>query len=417
MRNITILLLLTFLTFQTHANVSYIDITKITNDRKLVAAYNFVKDNKQYYDRWTNEWSYDKSKQDLKSQLRIHYENFSELMLEHEERYLLLGDIAHYLYNMDDTVYYSVAVQNYNKAAKTNPNDYRAYWFLGYHYGVSNNPNLAIDNFVKAEKLLPQKQSSDFWNDYAWVTAVANMPSHCIYAMDKVKSISGKKGSFQQHFGETIYNRIIPVDKTRPYNKEDIWTVMQDDKIIFTSRPLGIKLLVDSTWGIQVYDYQKNQGVFIMRPTTIANKQGKEVNYTIAILMKTVSDKAKLENYIKDFVSSFSDKRKIEFSSKYDKMVAYEMKDKTKYQDIGGGRFYMIGIERKMPQYPGLLLEAPVAISQEGSGELTYYTASKTKDRFKGKIFYALILDSSEDINDQSYTIFKSFFENQLIIE
>ncbi|OIQ92867.1 hypothetical protein GALL_251620 [mine drainage metagenome] len=405
------------LTFDTLANVNFIDISKISSDSKYVKAYNYIKDNKQFYDHWTNEWTYDKPKQELIKNLRDNYTTFSSIANKNTELFLLLGDISHYLYNLDDTIYYGIAVTNYNNAIKGSPSDYRCYWFLGYHYALSNVPIQAIANFIKAEKLLPADQPADFWNDYAWATAVTNMPSHCIYAMDKVKSISGKEGSFQEQLGETIYKRIISLDKDKDYSKKDIWTAEQGVKTTFTSRPLGIKILVDSTWGLSIYDYQKHQGVFIMNPPTIPNKKGKEIHYTIAILMKTTTDNDQLDDYINAFVSKYSDKKKVNFSDKYEKMIAYEIKDKNMYQDIGGGHLYMIGIERISPKYPGLLLENPVTLPMGNSNEVTYYTASESQDRFKGKIFYAIMLDSCEDIDEQSFPIFKNLFNTQIIIE
>ncbi len=418
MKNITFSFFLTLMAVQVFANVNYIDISKISSDSKLVAAFNFVKDNINYYDHWTNEWSYDKPKEDLTKQLREHFKNFSALTTKNEETYLLLGDIAHYLYNMNDTAYYSIAVTNYAVAVERNPTDYRCYWFLGYHYALSNVPTLAIDNLIKAEKLLPSQQPADFWNDYAWATAVADMPSHCIYAMDKVKSILGKEGSSQQLFGATIYKQIVPIDKNQSYDKEDIWTASQGDKTTFISRPLGIKIIIDATWDLQIYDYQNNQAAFMVNPPTIANKQGKEIHYTVGIIMNAANDNDKLSDYIGNFVSKYSDKKQITFSDKYDRMIAYEIKDKSMYQDNGGGHLYMIGIERNTPKYPGLLFENPATIPPTGNAdEATYYTVSDRLDRFKGKIFYAVLLDSCEDIHDQSFSIFKSLFDNQIIIE
>ena len=413
MKNILVLFFLT-LAVRAFANVDYIDISKISNNSKLVASFNYIKDNKQYYDHWSYVWNYDKPKQDLINQLREYYQDFSLLAAKNEETYLLLGDIAHYLYNMDDTAYYSNAVNNYDEAIKSEPKDYRAYWFLAYHYALSNVADSALDNFVRAEKLLPSAPPADFWNDYAWASTVAGMPSHCIYAMDKAKSILGKEGSFQQQLGATIYKQIVPVDKNQSYGKKDIWAVNKDDKITFTSRPLGIKILVDSSWNVSVSDYQKNQTAFVITPPTIANKSGKEIHYTIAILMKTANDNDNLEDYINNFVSKYPDKKKIAFSDKYDKMIAYEIKDKTIYQDIGGGHLYMIGIERNEPKYPGLLLEEPLVLS---GNAITYYRASNSNDRFKGKIFYAILLDTCGDIYAQSFAVFKSFFDNQIIIE
>ncbi len=417
MKQIIAFLIGTLVAFQAFANINFLDVSKISSDSKLISAFAFIRDNQQYYNHWTNEWNYDKPKEKLIKELREHYVNFSALTNQTEELYLLLGDIAHYLYNLDDTVYFNNAITNYNLAINSNPKDYRTYWFLAYHYALSNAPDLAIDNFGKARNLLPAEQPADFWNEYAQATGIANMPSHCIYAMNKVKSISGKKGSFEMQHGANIYKSIVPVDKDKDYSKGDIWTVHKGDKITFTSRPLGIKILVDSLWSLTISDYQKNQSIFSIIPPAIVNKKGKKIEYTVAILFKAANDKDKLDDYITNFVSKYPNKTKIDFSDKYEKMIAYEIKDKTMYKDIGGGHLYMIGIERNAPEYPGLLLEYPTAMPEGNTGEVTYYNPSESKDRFRGKIFYAIILDSSEDIHDKSFAVFKELFDNQIIIE
>lgn len=417
MKTIATLLFLNFITLQTSANVNYVDVSKITNDRNLIKDFNFIKDNTKYYDHWTNQWNYDIPKQNLVIQLRAYYKSFSSLDTKNEETLLFLGDIAHYLYNLDDTAYYTKAVINYNHAASSNPVDYRVYWFLGYHYALSNSSISAIDNFIKAEPLLPSAEPSDFWNDYAMAAAIANMPSHCIYAIDKTKCVLGKEESFQHQLWEAVHNRIVPVNKNDSYSKSDIWRVTKGDKIAFTSRPLGIKIEVDSTWGISINDYQKKQTAFILTPPAIASRKGKEVGYTIAIIMKTANDNDKLEDYINKLISKYPDKKQIPFSNKYEKTVAYEIKDKTMYQNLGGGHLYMIGIERNAPKYPGLLLENPEAIPEGNAGQINYYSTNESQGRFEGKIFYVLILDSCEDINEQSFSIFKSLFDNRLIIE
>lgn len=416
-RTIIIFIIGELITVSIFANVNFIDISKISSDTNLMNSYIYIKDNQQYYDHWTNEWNYDKPKEGLITKLQDSYTAFSSITIKNEELFLLLGDIAHYLYNLDDTAYYGLAVSNYNSAIKASPKDYRCYWFLGYHYALSNVPTQAIDNFLKAQELLPIEQPADFWNEYAWSTAVTNMPSHCIFAMDKVKSITGTAGSFETQLGQTIHKRIVEFDKDKSYKKEDIWTASQGEKTTFISRPLGIKILIDSTWDLSIYDYNNHQGAFIINPPILKNKEGRGIHYTIAIFMKSVNDNDNLNDYINNLVSKYPNKSKISFSDKYDKMIAFEIIDKTMYQDIGGGHVYMIGIERTAPKYPGLLLENPTTLPKGNVGKVTYYTVSDSKDRFKGKIFYAIMLDSCEDISKQSYSIFKSLFDTQIIIE
>lgn len=417
MRKIIFFFIGLLLTIDTFANVNFIDITKISNDSKYAAAFKLIKDNQQYYNHWTNEWSYDKSKVELIKMLRDNYATFSTIETKSTELFLLLGDISQYLYNLDDSVSYELAVSNYTAAVKNSPKDYRAYWFLGYHYALSTVTLKAIDNLLKAQVLLPTDQPSDFWNDYAFATASANMPSHCIFAMDKIRSITGTAGSFETQLGPTIHKRIIDLDKDKPYEKQDIWATAKEEKGAFTSRPLGMKIRIDPKWNLSIYDYNNRKCAFIITPSTLKNKKGKDIHYTVALIMKVADDEEKLDDYLTNLVFKYPNKKQIAFSDKYDNMIAYEIKDNTTYQDIGGGHMYMVGIERSAPKYPGLLLENPFELPQGKKDDVTHYRASDSNNRFKGKIFYAIMLDSCEDIHDQTLAIFKNLFDNQITIE
>ena len=248
-------------------------------------------------------------------------------------------------------------------------------------------------------------------------SAVANMPSHSIFAMDQAKNTSGVEGDFDLQLGPTIRKRLVKMDKENVYKKDVIWTATPGQKLTFTSRPFGIKILLDSTWKLSISDYEKRQAAFIITPPALHNKNGEKIDYTIGILMKTANEPDALEDYINNFVPKNAIKNKTSFSEKYDKMIAFEIKDKNMYQEIGGGHLYMIGVERTPPKYPGLLLENPMILPMNQTGKITYYRASDSKDRFTGKIFYAIMLDTCGDINDQSLSIFKTLFSDQIIIE
>lgn len=405
------------LTINSHANVNFIDFNKISKEEKLVSAFSYIKDYKQFFDHWTPKWEFSTPKQEFIDNLRNNYNIFSSIENKSTETYLLLGDISHHLYNLDDTTYYSKAVNNYNAAVEKCPNDYRCYWFLGHHYALSNVPEKAIENFKKAQALLADNQNSDFWEDYAWAATVTNMPSHCIFAMDKAKDILGNKGRVETQLGQTIRDKISPVDKNKFYKKEELWSATKGEKVTFVSRPLGIKIAIDSTWNVSIYDFQKGQSAFIINPPALENKKGKKINYTIGLIVKTVNDNANLDEYLNTLVEKNSTKTEIAFTDKYDKTTAFEIIDKTMYQNIGGGHLIIVGIERTAPKYPGLLLESPLTLPQGKTNEVNYYRVFNCKDRFKGKIFYAFLLDSCEDISNQSQEIFKQLLNNQIIIE
>lgn len=399
------------------ANVNYIDLSKITNDPSRVALFQYVKDNHRYYSHWTPQWNYDKGKPELDLKLREAFQAFASLPSKNAETFLLLGDIAHYLYNLDVNSFNDSSVVNYNNAMKINPKDFRSYWFLGFHYAQSTHIQKGLDNFFKAQELLPAPEPADFWNDYAWVAGIANMPTHSIFAMDKVRALTGKPGYMEEQLGDVIRKRIVPVDRDSSYKKEKIWYAVGGEKTTFTCRPLGVKIAIDSTWGMDVFDYQKRFGAFVIKPPTLKNKAGREIHYTIALLMMPVDDGDRLDDFVKKFSGPKGDKKKIKFSDKYDKMVAYEITDKSMYPDIGGGHMYMIGVERNAPKYPGLLLEDPFSFPRNKSKEMQYFRPDNSRGRFQGKIFYGIMLDSCEDIHEESLAIFKELFKNQIVIE
>lgn len=415
--NRLILTLLIVFTFSTNANVNHITLDKITKDKILFEEFEQLKSNLKYYNHWTPQWNFTINKQDLIFQLENNYKSFSKIDSNNSENQLLLGTISHYLYNLDVKQYYNLAIKHYNFEIYKKSVDYRAYWFLGYHYSLSNNPNEAIRYFKKSIEILPKNENSDFWEDYAYATALANMPSNTIYAMDRIHSIKGEKGNFEQQLGESIRQRIQAIDKNNDYKKEEIWDAMDGSMITFISRPLGIKVFVDSNWDVSINDYIKGNTAFIINPTPILSVKGEEINYTIALILKTVDNNENLETYIDKFVSPYKNKKKCILTNKYDKMIAYEMIDSAMYEEMGGGHLYLLGIERDAPKYPGLLLESPINISNDSNNELSYYKAMECYNRFDGKIFYTILLDSCEDINEKSFFIFKNFLEKLLVIE
>jgi len=412
-----ILLVLVFVYFHASASITEISIAKISNEEKYINAFREIVKNLGYYNHWSPEWTHPKSKADFLKTLQQSYRLFAALDQKNAELALLLGDIAHYQYNLDNQDSFEIAIKHYTSAQQLAPSDYRSYWFLGNHFALSNIPSKAIANFLIAQQINPSSKSISFWSEFAFASAIANMPSHCVYAVDQVKLAGGDVNNLEQTIGATSRARFEAINKLQDHQKTEIWTSQKEDQINFTSRPLGIKILVDSTWNLNIYNYTKRQGVFIINPPAIEHKKGKAIGYTVAIIMKTANDGDRLEDYIKTFVAKYQEVKTINFSNRYDKMISYEIKDKKMYADIGGAHLYVIGIERDKPKYPGMLLENAIDLPKTKASGINYYTAGKVKDRFEGRIFYAIMLDSCEDINVESLAIFKKLFDQQIIIE
>ena len=344
--------------------------------------------------------------------------NIHALNPQTTETYLLQGDIGHYMYNLDNQESFKVAVENYEKAIESAPGDYRGYWFLGNHYSMANVPLKAMQNLTLAESKVQGKAAVEFWNSYGLAANLANMPSHCIYAMDKVTEQLGSAGYLETAIGQSLMERFVTMKIASTYENKDLWYAQKADKMEFTSRPLGMMLRIDSTWNVSVYKYEKRSTGFVILPPKLNGLKGIDIGYTIAILFRLPTETETLESYI----SKLYDKQKgkvseINFSTKYEKIKAFEIVDKTMYTNRGGGHMYLIGVERDVPRYPGLLFEQPEKPVPSKAGELQYFHPGKINDRFKSRIFYSFILDTCEDIHEASLEVFKKLFETDVLIE
>jgi|WetSurMetagenome_2_1015567.scaffolds.fasta_scaffold53306_1 hypothetical protein len=411
-------LLLTLQTFSLHGNIQYINIRNIPDYEKYSTQFTFLAQNVQYFNHWVPEWTYDVNKDSLILGLKNCFTTFSQLDSNNIEINLLLGDISHYLYNLNEEEYNDNAIRHYHKAKELDSNDYRTFWFLGNHYTLSANQSESVKNFLKAQTMLPKKVPADFWNEFAYATALANMPSHSIYAMSKAKETLKEPGYFEAQLGETIRKRIVPVDRDSSYNYNKIWSASVSDYTTFYCRPLGLKIIVDSTWNINLYPYKEGQSFVTIVPPAIESKSGRNITYTIAIIIKAAEKGDKIETFINNFLSSYPVINKVNFSNKYDDMIAFEIKNKNMYKEIGGAHMNMLGISREEPLFPGLKLEEPMSIPMDGkSGEMTYYTVGNSLGRFAGTLYYAIMLDACEDIYPQALKVFTDMFNNQIIIE
>src|ERR1700743_540123 len=122
------LMLLSSLTFQkAYGNVNAIDFSQIKYPANLQGQIDFLKSHEYIYNRWVHDWNADIPKQKVIDNLTGLSIELNKLTGKNAETYLLLGDIAHYLYNMEVEEYYQKAIDNYNLAKSLSPKDYRVY--------------------------------------------------------------------------------------------------------------------------------------------------------------------------------------------------------------------------------------------------------------------------------------------------
>jgi hypothetical protein len=409
--------ILLFFGFQVFGNINFIELNEIPYADEYSNEFEFLKENLEYIDHWEMEWKYDINKDYLSNQLKNIHNKLSNINEINLELALLLGDVSFFLYNLDEESYFEHAEKYYLNAININPRDYRSYWFLANHYAKGNSQLKSIEYFLKAQEHLPSINPAEFWLDFSFATAVANMPSHSIFGMDQAKNILGRPSYFEEQLGENIRKRIIPTKSDSTYDLRDIWTVSGHNLKSYTSRALGMKILLDSTWNTKFFNYNKNMAFVTIVPPALTNDDGRDITYTIMFIAKVPTEGETLKGFIDKFVSRYPDIKNQGSLNNYSSSISLELQDPNMYSDIGGAHIRVLGIERDEPQYPGLLLERPMKVPSASDTELSFYRASVSLDRFKGRIFYAVMLDVCEDIYEDANAVFYKVFKEQTVIE
>lgn len=409
--------LLLLLPFTVSANIHHIDLAKLNASSNVTKELRFLNENERYFDHWSAEWNYTVTRASLVKGLKNVYRVFKPKAEGNLEQHLLMGDVSFYLYNLNEQDYFEIAENQYQKAIDLAPTNFKPHWFMANLYANANLPDKAIAQYRLAQKYLPVKTPALFWEQLAFATAAANMPSSCIRAMDQANSILGHPSTFERSLGVHIRSLIRPIQRDSSYSNRDIWSYQEGVRMTFVSRPLGMRMAVKPHWQLDLGDYANGKAGFSIVPDTAKSRKGTQITYTLAGIMKVTNQDDDLNTYVNSLLMDVTDKKRIHFSDKYPDMIAWEIKDKEMYESVGGAHMYLVGIKRPMPEYPGLLLEQPVLLDHSNSGELEYFRASGSRNRFGGVIFYAFILDACEDVFKEADAFFRDFMENQLVLE
>lgn len=419
---ITTIFLCQVITSQTWANINAIDFNKIRvpgQDQKLIT---YLRDNVGMYDHWSPQWNYNVKKETVTGNLIALMTDLSKQDNKTADEYLLMGDISHFLYNMNLDPYFDKAVTNYNSAIKFMPNDYRGYWFLANHYALSNDPIKAITNYNFSLKLLPGNPSGYFWAEYAFSAFLANMPSTAQYAADKSLKLLGRADKRTETLIDQLKRNLKQPKPDTTLGIKEIWSSSKnegDGTVTFINRVIGARLAINGNWGIQLGDFGNyGEGITISPQRIVSKVDNEAIGYSIAVIAKVPQTGQSLSDFISIFCKKGEVLKPVNLTRKYDKSIAYEIIDKSIYQDIGGGHMYMIAIERDEPAYPGIAFEQASGNFSNGEvGKVNYYTAQPQFTRLKGKLYYLVLLDSCEYIHDESLAVFKDFLEKGLLIE
>ena len=236
----------------TRADIKFVNFGKIDPSGHFTGQFKLLVDHLPYYDHFSPDWVYDIPKDSLVRQLKTGLVLFAGGSGDELETDLLLGELAHYLYNLDQQEYHDTAETYFLKAIRVDGKDCRAYWFLGYHYASSNEIVKGVRSFEKARKLVSDATPGEFWQEYAFAMMLGSMPSHCRYALDEYKRSGGKSQLFQV-MDSTLRSKTIQADADSAYSDRDLWESFPSGAgVSMVSRALGLSLFVVSTVSLKV---------------------------------------------------------------------------------------------------------------------------------------------------------------------
>lgn len=418
--NIALLFLFVVTSKEAIANINAINFDKVNYPGSLQGKVDFLKANENIYNHWVHQWTYSIAKDVVIGNLTSLYTELDKISNKTPDTYLLMGDIAHYLYNMEVETYYKTAIENYKKATELAPKDYRVYWFSANHYALSAKAVLAVVGFRMALTCLPKGLVNTlFWSEYSNACANANMPVTARYAAHQVSLAVGKRDQAETHVINVTAHALkaAPIDTTIKANNLWAFTGKQNTILHFNNTLLGFKLSIDSTWKFRLGDYQ-NKGTFAMlEPNKETAANGRLITYSMLVMAKIAADGQSLQQFMDGFTKSKKVKPVSFNVGQINNCIAYEITDPAIYADMGGSHNYAIAFERTEPEFAGMLLESPMAIPKNNNSNVAYYRAPQRYLRVKDKVYYLILLDTCEDIHEQSLAVFKDFLKNGILVE
>jgi hypothetical protein len=420
-RSALLVISLMLLSNTTFADIRYIYRDKLPNDPIIDAAYDFVKSVEPLVETWAPEWKYDVPKERIVNSFEEMLKDLREMVdkdtnQNNAELQVFIGLSAHYAYNIDVEDSYDMAMSAFQSAAKLSPNDYRPSWFIGEHLCQSASPAKGMSNLLQVEEKYPVSTLPEgFWADYLYCSNMAHMPMHGIRALKRVSETGLLNGAMQEFYQDIFSDRLKPTEPNQKYSYEDIWAATkQDNKMTFFNYAMGMLFITDENWDIQFSDLDNGKLAAIIKLPKVEGYNQPMVPNLMVMAESERPDKS-FDDFkgaiIKDFKSTPAS---IEFCNRMD-CEAYDVSSPF-YPEEGGAHIFVIFIERSEPEFPGLILEYPQEPPNGSSGGMQYFRPIAKQTRIKGKIRYAIMLDSCVSIYPKAKEYFDLFLKT-LVIE
>ncbi|HEY4356272.1 MAG TPA: hypothetical protein VGN16_11030 [Acidobacteriaceae bacterium] len=361
----------------------------------------------KYAQTWSPEWSYGTPKAVVVASLTESLQTLQVASAQdrtNHELQLLTGLVAHLAYNVDVESAYDPAVAQLTAAMHGNPGDVRGQWFLGIHQCQSLHVAEGMNDLLALESS-GKKLPPAFWDDYVSCASTAIMPAHTLRAIDHELEAGQNSDRFRT-LRSIAESRYKTADLAHVIETRDAWVGSKtaDGNVVFESRLCGLQFTVKENWPMRIGAVTEKGCVVVLK----APPQGGEAaNGSIFVMVHPAKPDEKLEDFLRTTATQSGD-QVISTSCALEKCVALEAVNKNMYVKEGGAHTSVVGFERDVPQYDGLIFETPQQPPQSGAPSgLTAYKPVANFKRIPGRVFYAVMLDATEKV----YAASKSDFD------
>jgi len=422
MKKITvIMILLIAVSINLAANIKYINYKSFPAYDEHWKDIAFVFEHEYYMEVYVSEWNYDIDKTGLVDKMESIFTLFSSLLErdpENMDLHLFIGEVAHFLYNLDVSEYYEIANEYYKKAMEIEPKDIRSHWFQGFHLSQANKPIEGMGKMQYVSTAMPPLQMPPyFWIEYAISAYYSQMYWSSLRAIEYFKELIDDDVPIADTMYNTLNSKLIIPDVYSEYETNDLWSsVLGKDGTIYKSYLLGMNFRNPYDWELSSSGYKYAKSHFFLKPDRYEGYNNSKVGSTILLLANINYNDSTLLEHMNSIIKEHQTVERVEVDLPYDNVIAYSITDPSLYVDQGGGKLFMIGIQRSNPKTPGMAIEIPGKFPPDPD-DVAYYTLDKLYKRFDQDIFYVFLLDASKSIFNEAYDDYFSFIKENVVLE